>query len=328
MIMAKTNVQNILLGIFIITGTFFLIASMYFIGARQNMFGSNFELRTVFKNINGLQKGNEVRYIGIDVGTIKEILVLSDTSIEVRMTITEDIRPFIKKDALASIGTDGLMGNKLINISPGTEKYPRVGHRDYLRSRDVLDTDNILEKLEKTNSNLLEITSGLVDNIKTINSGKNIISSLINDSTFSLELKQTLVNLRKTSEYTLMISADLDKKLNGISNEDGSLLALLGDTTISEEIFLILGKIKTAGDHTQHMARHLDSLIADFDPNEQFFNVLTRDTQFIDELKTSATNIREGTESVNQVLEALKQSFLFRKYFKRIENENQDRQKD
>ena len=117
----KQNISHkVRLGIFITIGIAVFIAAIYFIGDKQQLFRSTFHLSGVFKDVAGLQTGNNVRLSGINVGTIDNIIIISDSSVRVEILIEESTRKFIKKDAVASIGSEGLMGNKTLIISPGT----------------------------------------------------------------------------------------------------------------------------------------------------------------------------------------------------------------
>src|SRR5690606_6259856 len=111
--MAKRITNHLRLGIFVMAGLVFLVLLLYVIGKNQNLFGSTFVLKARFENINGLMSGNNVRFAGITAGTVNEVRVLNDTTIEVEMLIKNKMREFIKKNTVATIGSDGLMGNKL-----------------------------------------------------------------------------------------------------------------------------------------------------------------------------------------------------------------------
>src|SRR5579862_127593 len=107
------------LGMFVIAGLAAFAITMYFIGKQKNLFGSTFHLRSQFKTVSGLQVGNNVRFSGINIGTINEIDLLTDTSVMVDLVIKKEDQKFIRTDAIASIGSDGLMGDKVLVISPG-----------------------------------------------------------------------------------------------------------------------------------------------------------------------------------------------------------------
>ena len=95
--MKKTNSQKVRLGLFVIISTVLFVVAVYLIGQRQNMFQKTFTISAYFQNVNGLQKGNNVRYSGINIGTVKGISMVNDSTIKVDMTIEEGILSHIKK---------------------------------------------------------------------------------------------------------------------------------------------------------------------------------------------------------------------------------------
>jgi phospholipid/cholesterol/gamma-HCH transport system substrate-binding protein len=108
------------LGMFVVIGLAVFIVTIYFIGKCKYMFGSTVLLNAKFKNVSGLKEGNNVRFSGIDVGTVKSIEFVSDSAVVVNFIVQKEVQKFIKVDANASIGSDGLMGDKVLTISPGS----------------------------------------------------------------------------------------------------------------------------------------------------------------------------------------------------------------
>src|SRR5690349_4088004 len=108
--MKNSSINNFKLGLFVITGGFVLVLLLYMIGKNRSMFGSNFILKARFTNVQGLKPGNNVRFAGIEVGTVKKINIISDTLVEVEMYVEKNMKKFIKKSAIVNIGTDGVMG--------------------------------------------------------------------------------------------------------------------------------------------------------------------------------------------------------------------------
>jgi phospholipid/cholesterol/gamma-HCH transport system substrate-binding protein len=96
--MATKKINNIKLGLFVLAGLLLLILGLYMIGRDSNLFGRNFELRARFENVQGLTPGNNIRYSGIQVGTVKKVKIISDTLIEVTMLIDEKMKSFIHKN--------------------------------------------------------------------------------------------------------------------------------------------------------------------------------------------------------------------------------------
>ena len=118
------------LGMFVIIGLVLFTGTIYYVGKQQNLFGSTFHLKSNFKTVSGLQVGNNVRFSGINIGTVSEIQLINDSSVVVNVLIDEEVQKFIKSDASASIGSDGLMGDKVLTISPGINSNTIVKDND------------------------------------------------------------------------------------------------------------------------------------------------------------------------------------------------------
>ena len=194
--MKKHAKNNLRLGIFVSVALFLLIAGLYFIGSRQQLFGSTFRLRGIFKDISGLQVGNNVRFSGLTVGTVEDITQVNDSSVMVEMLIDADSRKFIKKDAKAIIGSDGLMGNKIVVISPGTGNKQVIQNNDIIQTAVPINMDDILSKLKITSDNAANITSNLSSISDNIREGKGTIGMLLMDTTFSNDLAAAMKNIR------------------------------------------------------------------------------------------------------------------------------------
>src|SRR4051812_38232685 len=114
--MEKETQNTLKLGVFVTVCSLLLIVAVYFIGSKKNMFTPTFYVYASFSDINGLQAGDNVRFRGINIGTVKSTDVLNDSTVKVTMLFDLKMKPYIKRNAIASIGTDGLMGNKLVTI--------------------------------------------------------------------------------------------------------------------------------------------------------------------------------------------------------------------
>lgn len=192
--MEKTDAQKIRLGLFVIIGSLFFLTAIYLIGNKQNLFGNTSNLKAVFTNVSGLQVGNNVRYAGIDIGTVKSIEMLNDTTITVNMAIEDKMLIHIKKNAIATIGSDGLVGNMIININPGKGNAQPVVADDVIQSHSKSSTDEMLKTLDITNKNAALLTADLLKITNEINQGNGTIGILLKDSLLSKDLKETVYN--------------------------------------------------------------------------------------------------------------------------------------
>lgn len=193
----KNKGDKIKLGLFVSIGLVLLITGIYFIGKKQQLFSNTFRISGIFKDISGLQIGNNVRFSGINVGIIDNIEIIADTAVRVDLLIDEKARKFIKKDAKATIGSDGLMGNKIVIILPGTPTATPIQQNDYIATSLPVSIDDILAKLKITSGNAATITEDLSAIMGNIRSGKGTIGKLFMDTVFAQNIDQTLLNIKQ-----------------------------------------------------------------------------------------------------------------------------------
>ena len=189
--------NTIRLGIFVSAGIFLFILGIYYIGQRRQLFNSKFKVTAIFKDIGGLQVGNNVRFSGINVGIVDMIQQITDSSVQVDMYINERTRKFIKKNASAIIGSDGLMGNKLVTISPGFGTMHEITNNDTIATEVPTTIDDILKKVKVTSDNVADITDDLAAMTDNIRQGKGTIGKLFFDSAFAVNLDRTMDNIKK-----------------------------------------------------------------------------------------------------------------------------------
>lgn len=195
--MKKDTSKKIRLGIFISIGIALFILGIYFVGERQQLFRSTFRLNGVFKDVAGLQAGSNVRFSGVNVGTVDNIRIVSDTSVKVEILIDESTRKFIKKDALAIIGSEGLMGNKILIIIPGTGAKKEIENNDILETVQPIDMDDIMISLKRTIDNSSNITNNLSKITGNIESGQGTIGRLLMDRSVAQNFDSSIVNLKQ-----------------------------------------------------------------------------------------------------------------------------------
>jgi len=143
--MKTTPGQRIKIGLFTAIGILVLIFAVFFIGNQKSLFSSTIKVNGLFKNVNGLQVGNNVRFAGINIGVVDDIQIMNDTTVKVVLTINTSVKKFIKKDAKMSIGSDGLMGDKLVVVAPGSgAENSEVNNGDRIGSVNPIDVDKIV----------------------------------------------------------------------------------------------------------------------------------------------------------------------------------------
>jgi len=190
--------QKIRTGAFVLFSLLLLLALIFFIGKQKNMFGGTFSVKARFKNISGLKEGNYVRYAGINVGTVDNISMVNDTTVMVSLILQKDIRPFIREDASASIGSDGLMGDKLVIIAPGSYTAQLVKDGGVINAVNPVDVDRIVNNLSTISDNAAMLTGSLANVMAKINSGEGSFGRLVNDDKLVRNLEGTLSSAKET----------------------------------------------------------------------------------------------------------------------------------
>ena len=211
--MNTTIGQKAKTGLFVIISLALLLGLIFFIGKQKKIFGDTFTVYAEFKNISGTQEGNFVRFAGINIGTVEGIRIVNDSSVELSLSIEKKIQPFIKSDAIASIGSDGLMGDKLILIAPGTGTSPVAKNGSKLLSSNPVDIDKIMNNISKISANASVVTDGLADIVAKINSGKGTVGRLLADNKLADRLESTIVTAQKTAASINKTSTAADETL-------------------------------------------------------------------------------------------------------------------
>jgi len=320
--MKNTSSQKIRLGLFVIIGTLLFIAGVYLIGQRKEMFKKTFSVSAYFHNINGLQKGNNVRYAGIDIGTVKNISMVNDSTIKIDMSIDEKITTHIKKNAIASIGSDGLVGNMIINIVPGKGVSEAINNGDVIKSYSKIGADDILSTLSVTNENAAILTSDLLKITNGLIEGKGTLGTLLNDTIMSQDLKQSIANLKIASYGASNTIAELNNIIHSVKTNDDTVLGVLINDTISgNKLKTVINNLETSSSEMKNVLSNVNTVVNDFNTNEGAYHYIMKDTALVNNLKSSLKNINEGTDKFNQNMEALKHNFLTRGYFKKLERQ-------
>ncbi|MCE2613024.1 MlaD family protein [Flavobacteriaceae bacterium D16] len=319
--MEKSTVQKFRLGVFVILGTALLVLASYLIGNRQNMFGQNFTIETVFKNVNGLQKGNNVRYAGINVGTVRDIDMVNDTLIRVLMLVQEKMQSHIKTDAIATIGSDGLVGSMIVNIVPGNGIGPLVQDGGRITSYSRIGAKDMMSTLNVTNENAALLTADLLKVTTSLRQGKGTLGRLLNDTTMARNLEQTIYHLRRASGEADIMFRELNSLAKGMKGRESIANVLLTDTLSGRRVKEILVNLEASSKNMTEVTRELDTLVKGLSESSGAFNYLTQDTTLVKRLSVTMKNIEEGTAKFNENMEALKHNFLTRGYFKKLERE-------
>ncbi len=319
--MEKKTTDNIKLGAFVISGLSLLIILLYMIGKNRNLFGSNLIIKARFENVQGLKSGNNVRFGGIDIGTVDDINFVNDSTLEVNMRIENNMRNIIRKNAIVSIGTDGLVGNKVINIISTPGKSAKIENHDLLPSKKAIDTDEMLRTLYKTNNNVASVVEQLKTTTKRLNKSTGLWKLLADESIYDA-IKKTSYNLKSSTQSIKNSSISINEIIQSTENGKGALGLLLRDSnfradlsTGMENLQQATADIKKAGKDIEKISSNINEAM---NSENGMIQVLLKDSIQTNHLKETLLNLKDGTNEMNKIITATQKSFLFRKYFKRL----------
>lgn len=283
----KSQKFKVRLGLFIAGGFILFALAIFLIGKQKNLFNPVFKLTTTFFNVGGLQVGNNIRFSGINVGTVDNIVIINDSTVQVDMLIRKSIQPFIKQDCMATIGSEGIIGDRVLIITQGSAEAPIVKSGQYLLSREPVEMDALMESLHVVAGNAEIITAQLAEIMTNINQGEGPLGRLIKDTVVAENISETIENFKKTSQ--------------GIDN--------------NMEV-IMLSFIQTA-DNVALSSSQLADMVISINQGNGTIGRLIQDTIMSDNISKTVVNLEKGTKGLNESIEALKHSFLFRGYFKR-----------
>ncbi len=358
------HTQNfkIRLGLFVVGGLTLFVLTIFIIGKQKNLFNPVFKLTSNFSNVSGLQVGNNIRFSGINVGSVDNITIINDSTVKVDLTIKTDVWQFIKSDCKVTLGSDGIIGDKLIIILPGSSDAPLAKEGQSLESIQTIEKSAIMARLDATTANVEDISKQINSITDHINTGNGTLNMLIRDSILANNLNQTVANLNKFSKGLIgsdVVMASLKvtaSNAEDISNQlalimykinkgDGTLGRLIQDSTIAENLNQtilnfkkssqgltgtdsIMAKLNATAGNTEIVSEQLTKIMHDINKGNGTLGRLIRDSTFAENLNQTMINLKKSSQGLEENMNAVKHNFLFRGYFKRKAKEAAEKKEE
>ncbi|GAB3242362.1 MlaD family protein [Hymenobacter seoulensis] len=301
------------LGLFVVVGLACLLVTLYLLGRQQNLFSRSFVVMADFRNVSGLLTGNNVRLGGITVGTVRNIQLLNDSTVRVVLNLNRDAQRFVRKNAVATIGTDGLVGNTIINLSASPGPAQPVQPGDVLRTRQPTSMDELLGTLHVSSKNLVGVTRNLRQVTGKLDSS-HALWALLDDQQLADNMRRSLRNVAGATQQLGQASRDVATLTGGVRQGRGPLGYLLTDTTMAGQLGHASRKLASTSDT-------LGALLAGFKSQVNNgagpMHTLLSDTAASRQLRQTMHNVAEGTAGFNRSMEALQHNFLLRGYLRR-----------
>jgi len=318
------NRRKITVGIFIFIGVVIFVLGVFTLGSQKKTFVKSFTVNVVFDDIQGLKTGDNVRFSGVKIGTIKKIQFYGTSQVQVFMSIEKETEQYIHKDAAASIGSDGLIGNKIIVITGGSLKSPFIEDGDRIKVSSTLSTDEIMKTFQVNNKNLVDITSDFKILAANLVAGKGAAGALLSDEQMAQNLRAIVLSLKNTAQATNKMAADLNSFTATLNTKDGLANKMLTDTVIFARLQTSINELQKASRSASALTENLNSASANLNNASSKLNqtdnaagVILNDKQTAEQVKQITQNLERSSYNLNEDLKALQNNFLFRGYFRK-----------
>jgi phospholipid/cholesterol/gamma-HCH transport system substrate-binding protein len=314
----ERRISNAKLGALVLASMIFLVFSLYIIGKNQNIFGSSIEVIAEMRNVNGLLPGNNIRFKGMDVGTVSAIEMLNDSTIHVELLIHKSMQPFIKNNSKTTINTDGLMGNKILHINPMDGSAPTLVPGDILYALPQVDTDEMLETLNST-GNYLEKTLINLSQITDKLNESEALWSLLGDPNLVDDINMAIRKFKDAGSKAVEIAESGKNIVSTFETGDGLVNSLFTDSIMNSNFEETLLELQHTSSDAAEMMGNLNLLIKNIQQGEGTAGLILQDSVFRQQVDQTLQNLESSTYKLNENMEAMKSNFLFRRYFKKQE---------
>lgn len=310
----KRTKQALRLGIFVASALILFVVAIYLIGSKQNLFSSNTDLHASFKDIRGLMQGNLVRFAGINIGTVKDIRIVADSSVVVTLSIRDEYTDFIYKNSLVQIGQEGLMGGKIVLISTGDPATGKVEKDDYLPVADGLDIQAMIAEATQ----MLEEAKGTVASLRSIadkmDHGEGDIARLLNEKSLIAGFETATNRLNESL-------TDINNITGKISSGEGDLGKLIQSDSITSEVSRIMAGLNVTTQRADSLVNELYQTSYSLNHGEGILPRLLHDKEMGMNVDTAIAKVDHGVVQVTRAAETIANSWIFRLFSKKKKKE-------
>jgi phospholipid/cholesterol/gamma-HCH transport system substrate-binding protein len=311
------NKKAVIVGIFILVGVGLLVAIILVMGGQRKSFSKMIKVKAIFDDVAGLQQGNNIWLAGVKVGTVKTIAFNAEAKVVVGMNILASMQPYIHKDAKAKISSESLIGNKIIVLTEGTPQAPIIQSGDILGVQVSLNTEDMMNTLQKNNNNLLAITSDIKDLTQRLTGGQGSLGKLLYDETLVNTLQRTLTTLNTSAGNAKEFTDDLSNYTSKLMSKGSLTNDLVSDTIIFNRLRNTVTQLQQVAQSAQAAVKNVDDATLGLKNPSSPLGVLLTDTKAADDLKSTLNNLNMGTKKLDEDLEALQHNFLLRGFFRK-----------
>lgn len=313
----QKNRKAVITGIFIAVGIAIFIVGVFTLGGQQKAFVKSVNVYAVFDDVSGLQPGNNIWFSGVKIGTVKKIEFYNVADVKVTLHIEDKAREFIRRDAKAKIGADGLIGNKIIVLYGGTQKSPAIEGGETLTVEKTASTDDMFATLQESNLNLIDITRNIKAVSKQLVDGEGTLTALLNDRSVYNELNTVMASLKRAAANSERLTAGITA-FTGKLQAPGTLVGdLVNDTTIIPELKQTSHQLNQASSSILALSNEVKDVAGSLKDSSNTVGVLLHDKKAAADLRTILQNLNNGSQKLDENMEALQHNFLLRGFFRK-----------
>ena len=315
------NKRSIIVGLFVLIGLIILVAGILVMGTQQNKFSENLKVTTYFHDVKGLKVGNNVWFSGVKVGIVKEVSFESVENVKVVMNIDAANSQFIRKDVLATLGSDGLIGNSIISLVGGSANSPQIQDGDVIKAGPSGGMEQMIGLLQDNGANLTVITENFAKLSQQLVDGKGTVGALMTDENIANDLRTAVASMSKVMNDANVAVGNL----NALSKKLNSDQGLIHDLTTDKEVFASLresaAQLQGVTQTASALMENLNTTSARLNDPNNAVGVLTNDPKAGEEIRQILKNLNTSTEKLDQNMEALQSNFLLRGFFRKKQKE-------
>jgi len=311
-----SNKRPIWVGLFVLLGIVFLLAGILMIGNLHATFKKKMKVVAFFDDVSGLQTGNNVWFSGVKIGTVGKLRFYNESQVEVSINLEVKAQEYIRRDAKIKIGSDGLIGNKILIIYDDTSKSEQIEPGDTLQVEKTFSQEDMIETLQENNVNLLSVTTDLKTMSHKLLAGEGTLGKLMSDNKVYDNMESATASLRIASASAAQLVQSLNEFSAGLSAKGTLANELVTDT-------VMFSSLKASAQQFREMADTANSILnslqaAERDPNTPV-GALLHDKETGAYLKETIKNIESSSKKLDETLEAAQHSFLLRGFFRKKE---------
>lgn len=311
------NNKAVITGMFVVAAIAILFGGIFLVGGKSKTFTKTIMVKAVFDDVNGLSKGNNVWYAGVIIGTVKNI-AFTGSGVEVSFNIEQSAIKYIHADAKAKLGSDGLIGNKIIVLYGGSATAAAVAPGSFLSVQKAVSTEEIMNTLQENNKNLLQVTNNFKAISYSIINGDGLIAKLLTDNRLSTTLEATLRSLKQAGNNAETLTSNLAMFSNKLNAKGSFTNDLITDTIIVAGLRSTVAQMHEASLKANMIIDNLDTATTkSFNSSNGTVGLLLNDKETAANVKSTMYNLEAGTHKLNENMEALQHNFLLRGFFKK-----------